>query len=134
MRALEAYNREHEKKVMTGWRVEEVQDLKDKWFGSDGNNRCLHNAVLNFQIGFELRDKRDARKGDFIQFWRFNGSGHSVLFDEWILDKNGNIAGLQYWSTQKSTTGIGIRFEPIGGSMGIDFQQIYIVRIGLPSR
>ena len=132
MRALDAYNREHTPKVLNTWTDEEVERFRFLWFGSDGNKRCIHNAVLTFAIGFVIKDKNAAAPGDFVQFWRGTGSGHSVVFDSWVRDPEGNIAAMRYWSTQKKTDGIAYNTETVGGEKGIDLNQTYIVRIGAP--
>ena len=134
MRALDAYNREHTPKVLNAWTNEEVQRFRFLWFGSDGNKQCIHNAVLTFAIGFAIKDKNDAAPGDFVQFWRGTGSGHSVVFDRWVRDPEGNITALRYWSTQKKTNGIAYNTETVGGKKGIDLNKTYIVRIGAHSQ
>lgn len=130
MRAIETYNAEHEEKVLHTWTPEMVNRFQFLWFGSDGNKRCIHNAVLTFGIGFEIKDPDDARPGDFVQFWRRNGSGHSCIFREWVRDEKGAIAALRYWSAQKKTNGIGVNTESVGDAGGIILEQTYIVRIG----
>lgn len=129
MRAIEAYNADHEQKVLDSWTAEEVNRLQYLWFGSDGNKRCIHNAVLTFGIGVEIKNLEDARPGDFVQFWRGNGLGHSCIFREWIRDDSGAITHLKYWSAQKKTNGIAVNTESVGGN-GILLDQVYIVRIG----
>jgi len=130
MRALDAYNRDHTPKVFSSWNDDEVRRFRRLWFGADGNKRCIHNAVLTFGIGFEIKNKDNAKPGDFVQFWRGAGSGHSVIFDHWVRDEEGRITALHYWSSQKKTNGIGYNTETVGGEKGIDLAQTYIVRIG----
>ncbi|NUM35007.1 MAG: hypothetical protein HUU50_10715 [Candidatus Brocadiae bacterium] len=99
-----------------------------QWFGSDGNRKTLLNAIVSNGLGFSVpMDK--AKKGDFVQLWRYSGSGHSVIFISWVYDAQGKRNGLKYWSTQGSTNGIGYRTEYFGGSKGIDTEQLYIARV-----
>jgi len=134
MRALEQYNNGTTKKVFHDWTREKVDHFRHMWFGSDGNRECLRNAVLSYGVGFEITNKDKAKRGDFVQLWRYTGSGHSVIFDAWERNDKGEITGLKYWSTQKATDGIGYRTEPVGGEKGIRLDETYIVRIGSPRR
>ncbi|NUM53354.1 MAG: hypothetical protein HUU46_06905 [Candidatus Hydrogenedentes bacterium] len=133
MRAIEEYNRTHNPKALHTWTVEDIKQFQFLWFGSDGNKRCIHNAVLTYGIGTEIKEPADARPGDFVQFWRGNGSGHSCIFQEWVRDDAGNITHLKYWSAQKKTNGISFNMETVGDPKGIILDQVYIVRIGKPS-
>lgn len=107
----------------------QVSKLLYLWFGSDGNRKCILNAVETFKLGRRITKLEDARAGDFVQLWRHSGSGHSVVFVDWQRDKAGTITGLKYWSTQSSTKGIGLRTESIGPK-GIKRDELYVVRIG----
>lgn len=107
----------------------QLLNFRRLWFGSDGNRRTLQNAIVTAQIGRAI-DINSAQAGDFVQFWRTNGSGHSVIFIAWTYNSNGVRNGLKYWSTQSSTNGIGYRTEYFDVRGGIDPDQIYIARIG----
>ena len=129
-RAYQKYCQEH------GWTfiIKNFDDaalrrFKGQWFGSDGNRKTLQNAIVSNGIGQAI-SLTNARKGDFVQFWRYSGSGHSVIFAEWVKDAAGNKIGLKYWSTQSSSNGIGYRTEYFSGSYGVDPDQIYIARVG----
>lgn len=130
MRALEDYNRRHWRKVLNHWSRAEVDDFRKKWFGSDGNKECLRNAILSYKIGREITDRDEARPGDFVQLWRANGSGHSVVFDSWIRSETGEIAGMRYWSTQGSSSGIGYVTETTQGPKALLLDQTYVMRVG----
>ena len=133
MRAIDEYNRGREVKALNTWTLDEVNKFQFLWFGSDGNKRCIHNAVLTFGIGEEIKVPADARPGDFVQFWRGNGSGHSCIFHDWVRDETGKITHLKYWSAQKKTNGISFNTETVGDERGIILDQVYIVRVGKPS-
>jgi hypothetical protein len=106
-----------------------VKKLISAWFGSKSNRFCSGTAIPNFNLGRAIPKLKNAKSGDFVQFWRHSGSGHSVVFVGWVKDKQGKITGLRYWSTQKSTKGIGQRTEHIGAK-GIKRDEIYIARVG----
>ena len=66
-----------------------------------------------------------------MQFWRHNGSGHCAVFLRWERDAAGAISGLHYWSTQKSTNGIGERTESFGSDgHSVIRAETYVVRPG----
>ena len=106
-----------------------VKKLISEWFGSNGDRRCLQSAVKAHRLGRVIDQPKGARPGDFVQFWRHSGSGHSVVFLGWEKDKRGRITALRYWSTQGSTKGIGINTERVGPK-GIKLEEVYIARIG----
>ncbi|HNT34305.1 MAG TPA: hypothetical protein PKH07_04830 [bacterium] len=130
MRAVEQYNKRHWRNVLDHWTREEVDDFRKKWFGSDGNKECLRNAILSYKIGREITNKDEARRGDFVQLWRANGSGHSVVFDSWIRSETGEIGGMKYWSTQPASSGIGYATETTKGPKALLLDQTYVMRIG----
>jgi hypothetical protein len=84
---------------------------------------------------------RQFRRGDFVEFWRKNGTGHSVIFWGRDRDEDGRER-LWYWSSQKKpryayprepggqplkTPGYGINWEYIGDE--IDPARIYGVSL-----
>lgn len=108
---------------------QQVKKLRIKWYGADGNPKCSYNAILSMGLGKAVNPKK-AKPGDFVQFWRKSGSGHSVIFIKWKRNSSGQIIGLTYWSTQKSTKGIGFKTEYFRGKYGILPKKIYIARVG----
>jgi len=108
-----------------------VKWLQRSWYGSteeSAESQCLF-ALTKLDIGRKIAHK-DAKAGDFVQFWRNNKSGHSVIFLDWIKNDIGKITGLKYRSTQKKTNGIGDRIETVGnGERDITIDRLYIVRI-----
>lgn len=104
-------------------------NFRRMWFGSDGNRKTLQNAIVTAQIGSAI-SLDNAKKGDFVQFWRTSGSGHSVIFISWTYNNSGVRNGMKYWSTQSSTNGIGYNTEYFDGKAGLDPAQIYIARVG----
>lgn len=111
--------------------LESVRKLQSQWFGSPADKTCIRTALVANRLGRRLIDWTTARSGDFVQLWRNNGTGHSVVFLRWIKDED-HIIGLEYWSTQKSTRGIGRRVEYFGsGRKALDRSQFYLCRVGL---
>jgi hypothetical protein len=106
-----------------------VRRLLSKWFGKKGDRRLLQDAITQNGLGRAINKPEKARAGDFVQFWRHSKSGHSVVFVSWERDRGGKITGIRYWSTQKSTRGIGQRTEKIGPK-GVKRDEIYIARVG----
>jgi hypothetical protein len=91
--------------------AEGVRRLQAKWFGSPEDPTCSRGAILEFGLGREVPPE-EALPGDFVQFWRRNGTGHSAVFLGWVREEGRPVA-LRYWSTQSSTSGISPREEPL---------------------
>jgi hypothetical protein len=108
---------------------DDVLKLKHAWFGSNGDRSTIHGAITSRGLGTPIVAWDDARPGDFIQLWRHSGSGHSVIFKDWVRE-HGEIVGLTYWSVQGSTNGIGKRTERFADP-GVKRDEFYIVRIGI---
>jgi hypothetical protein len=133
LQAFERWCKEVERPYrILAMKAKDVLRLKHEWFGSNGDRSTLHGAIVNNGLGVRITKWRDAREGDFVQLWRHNGSGHSVVFLRW-KKKSGKIVGLTYWSTQKSTNGIGERTELFGyeGST-LKRDELYLCRVGDP--
>lgn len=103
--------------------------LRSHWFVASGDNTGCQGGITKYKLGKAVKKFHLAQKGDFAQIWRKNGSGHSVIFMGWIYQGR-KIVGLKYWSTQKSTKGIGYRTEYIHGKKGIVLEKVYIGRVG----
>ncbi len=91
--------------------VEQVQRFQREWYGATPASRekqCVL-AVQNLGIGREVPIE-DARPGDFVQFWRASGSGHSVVLLR-LIRRDGKLISIEYRSSQGSTNGIGNRVE-----------------------
>ena len=112
-------------------KVDQIKWLQKNWYGTNetsAETQCLY-SLEKLGLGKGIKHP-DAIAGDFVQFWRNNKSGHSVIFLSWVRDKSGKITGLKYRSTQKSTNGIGDRTESVGSDeKDINIDRIYIVRL-----
>jgi len=97
---------------------DEVRTLQKQWYGATEESREIQCAMAVEKLGIGQRVKSDdAQPGDFLQFWRTNKSGHSVVFIDWVEDA-GQRVGFKYRSSQGSTKGIGDRVEYFGGASG----------------
>lgn len=82
--------------------VDEMRQLQRRWYCADGGRRGPLDALGPLGLGGSVSTPQP---GDFVQLWRRNGTGHTVIalgFDR---------GALTYLSSQKSTDGIGIRTE-----------------------
>lgn len=94
--------------------AENEKQFKKNWFCLKINSPGPLDALDAAAIGNEITDWEQALPGDFIQLWRNDKSGHSVIFINWLRDAAGQRVGLQYWSTQTGTNGIGFASEAFG--------------------
>lgn len=97
--------------------VDDVKKFADRWFikldAQSGvtkiappEEKGAAYALTSFNLGEEIPFD-EAQPGDFVQFWRKDGSGHSCVFLKWVRDEEGNIIGVSYWGSQPQTNGIG---------------------------
>ena len=125
-----------ERGLLKGKGVDEVRRFQKEWYGAteekDAREKQCALAVERLGIGREVKRLEDARPGDFVQIWRTNKSGHSVVLVDWIRE-NGRIVGIKYRSSQKSTDGIGDRveyFADVPGREGkVDRSRTYVARL-----
>jgi hypothetical protein len=122
-----------ERGLLSGKSLEDIRTFQRYWYGSTKESAETQCAFALEQLGIGRQVKpEEARPGDFLQLWRLNKSGHSVVFLEWITEGNKPI-GVKYRSTQKLTDGIGDRveyFADVEGKKGsVDRQRIYFGRL-----
>jgi hypothetical protein len=123
--ALDMYAKEtNDKSVFTAvpaisWTRTTRKDIRPYIFmfdtvKSNGTADALQQFGMGEQLPFE-----ELRPGDFIGLNRKNGSGHAVVFIEYI-DKQGNtvetykddvVAGFKYFSSQGSGEGSGLSYR-----------------------
>ena len=142
------------------WPTERIIALKQGWWGME---EAVTNALLPEGARATIREKqvyhvlpwtglgepvenyRLLQRGDFVQFWRKSGSGHSAVFWGRDRDESGRER-LWYWSSQPKprhaypfapggkpvkTPGHGINWEYVGDE--IDPARIYGVRLVNPA-
>jgi len=128
-----AFDVMNENGLLNNLDVSTVKRLQQDWYGSNeqaAETQCLL-ALEKLGLGKGV-SFTDAKPGDFVQFWRNNKTGHSVIFLGWVKDDLGTITGITYRSTQKLTNGIGDRTETIGtGEKDINQKRVYVVRVVL---
>ncbi|MAT71604.1 MAG: hypothetical protein CMJ58_19015 [Planctomycetaceae bacterium] len=125
--------------LLQGKSFDEVKRFQKQWYGAvpEAAEKQCALAVERLGIGTQVKSLAEARPGDFLQLWRTNKSGHSVVLLKLIRERD-QIVGIRYRSTQKSTDGIGDRteyFADVPGDRGkLDRQRIYIARLHQPTR
>jgi hypothetical protein len=112
-KACEQYARENwgsRDFALPGIDHETFKTFRREFYGVDGNRltfvRALADRNLGQRVGLE-----QLIEGDLVQFWREDGTGHSVIFHSHERDEAGKIIGLRYWSSQSSTKGLGYHSE-----------------------
>ena len=60
---------------------------------------------------------------------RSNGTGHTVIFQNWIRSDSGQITGVRYWSSQDSGIGINTEYFDNSGRGNVCSKQVYIARV-----
>ena len=97
--------------LFKGKYFDSIHKFSSEWYSEGGiNGKLCVDAIKNLGIGIEVT-LSEAKSGDFCQIWRTNGSGHSVIFINHIINDNDKMIGMKYRSSQKSTNGIGDREE-----------------------
>jgi hypothetical protein len=115
--------------------IEQVRGFQKDWYGAtkeSGETQCAY-ALEKLGIGQPVAAK-EAKPGDFLQLWRTNKSGHSVVFLDWVTD-GGRPIGVKYRSTQTLTNGIGDRVEYFTDTPGkkglVDSKRLHFARLNL---
>ena len=123
-----------ERGLLKGKSVDAVRQFQKEWYGvpKDAQETQCALAVERLGVGRRVKDLDAARPGDFVQIWRTNKSGHSVVLVDWVRE-GGEIIGIKYRSSQKSTDGIGDRveyFADVKGREGkVDRSRTYVARL-----
>lgn len=106
-----------------------VGRIKLDWFVATGKRGGPATALIPRHLGIKIGSLDEAKPGDFIQLWRQSGSGHSVVYVAH------NQHDLTYWSTQKSSNGIGQHTEHFATSpspVKNPVTELYITRALIP--
>jgi len=98
------------------WTSETAAQFKGLWFCRARYSPGPEEALLAYGMGRKIANPEKALPGDFVQIWRNDKSGHSVIFVAWARDEKGNIQAMHYWSTQPGTKGIDFNAELAGKS------------------
>jgi hypothetical protein len=118
-KAYDVYTKEHAGGAAPSLTPEAWADFQKLWFVLEVNGDGPGSALEKYGLGRTIKQE-EVVAGDFVQIWRYPkkgkkvGSGHSVVFLNWVKDRKGRIKGFRYWSTQKSTKGIHDNTEYFG--------------------
>ncbi len=118
---------------LNGISFDELYTFRTDWYVRELYGSGVVEAVENYGIGSQVTDWDDIAPGDFVQFWRHSGSGHNVIFIDWVRTGSGNISGFEYWSTQGSTDGVGYNSEYFGSTgSSVDPNSFFVGRVAMP--
>jgi hypothetical protein len=123
----------HQRGLLKNKTADQLRVFQKQWYGATKDSEEIQCALAAEELGIGRQvDVEQAKPGDFLQLWRTNGSGHSVVFLGWI-NKDDRRIGLKYRSSQKSTNGIGDRQEYFPGIPGtdgnVDPKRLYFCRL-----
>jgi hypothetical protein len=127
-----------ERGLLADKRPAEIRAFQKQWYGATDESREIQCAMAVEKLGIGKRiEPDDARPGDFLQFWRTNKSGHSVVFLGWVAH-DGRRIGFKYRSSQGSTKGIGDRVEYFADTDRkeglVVRERMYFCRLNEPSK
>lgn len=103
-----------------GMNWDQLYDFMLDWYAAKGpkSESNVGVALARYGIGQRVIEPGAAAPGDFVDFLRASGSGHTAVFLRWV-QAGGRIVGVEYWSSQNSTQGVGVHTEyfavPKGG-------------------
>ena len=106
--------------LLNGKTADEVRLFQKRWYGvpEPSQETLCQFAVEQLGIGKAVTHD-EAEAGDFVQLWRSNGSGHSVIFLKWETEEGKRI-GFHYRSSQGSTDGIRDKREYFADAEGYE--------------
>lgn len=111
----------------------DIWTMRRDWYVRELDGDGPGVALKQRGIGDSVGDWDEVVRGDFVQFWRSSGSGHTAVFWDWETDSSGNRTGIQYASCQGSSDGLGLNSEYFTGSSGsIDPSLVYFGRAWMP--
>lgn len=121
-----AFKAAHRLGLLRDKSFDQVKQLQQDFYGipADAQETLCVIGLERLNIGHAV-EHDDAQAGDFAQFWRVK-SGHSVVFLGWVTDDEGQRVGLDYWSSQSSTDGIGQKREYFAGFSDPDGKEGHI--------
>lgn len=118
---------------LNGVSADAIWDMRRDWYVRDLYGPGPSIAMENYGLGTEVTSFDDWQPGDFVQFWRTSGTGHTAVFMGWVTDDAGNRLGMDYVSCQGSTDGYAINDEYFGSHSGaLDPANMYAGRGWLP--
>ena len=88
--------------------------LKEPWYVRGTGERGPVDALVDAGLARTVDTLDALQPGDFVQFWRNNGNGHSAIFVGFRRTHPGAVRSLVFWSAQSSSNGIGRRYVSVG--------------------
>ena len=117
-----------------GMTADDFKEFLSLWFVKEKFGDGPGAALTAYGLGETISKMADVKKGDFVQIWRTSGSGHSVIFINWIISDEGDTTGMKYWSTQPGTKGLNYNTEYFNGYGGkVDKANTHYSRAYLPT-
>ena len=106
------------KPELNGMKASDFENFISLWFVQETKGDGPGLALEAYGLGKKIDKMHDVEAGDFVQIWRSSGSGHSVIFIEWVINEAGDTTGMTYWSTQPKTNGVNYNTEYFDGYGG----------------
>ena len=107
-----------------GMTFEDLFNFMLIWFVvGKGDNPQM--AIEYYGLGKRIDNWEEAKAGDFCDISRNNSTGHSIIFINWIRDKDKKIIGMRYFSSNSSGVGYGREyFSDSGGKVLRDWVRL----------
>jgi hypothetical protein len=93
------------------------EPFKNCWYVNDAEGRRCYgarDAIVRYGLGVAVKNFSELKVGDFVNYDRESGYGHSVIFMSFLLPGgkttyiySGDVVGFEYFSSQGSTDGAG---------------------------
>jgi hypothetical protein len=93
------------------------EPFKNCWYVNTAEGkRCYgaRDAIVRYGLGIAIKNFSELKVGDFVNYDRASGYGHSVIFMSFLLPGNkttytysSDVVGFEYFSTQTTTKGVG---------------------------
>lgn len=110
-----------------------IEEFRLRWYGVNGDRNTIKTALTSAGLGYENKSLDTVQKGDFVQIWRRNGSGHTAIFIGWVYDAADQIMGFHYWSSNGGT-GVGYKTEYFGpGEKDMLWEETFFMKIKEPA-
>jgi hypothetical protein len=111
-----------------GMTFTDLFNLLQIWY-IEGEGDSPQRGIEYYGLGRKISDWEEAEPGDFCDFSRNNGSGHSVIFIGWERDPQGKIVGMEYFSS--NSRGVGYLTEYFSDSGGKVLREwVRLARVG----
>lgn len=103
-------------------------NLLQLWY-IEGDADSPQKGIEYYGLGRKITNWDEAKAGDFCDFSRNNGTGHSIIFIRWVKNPEGKITGMEYFSS--NLRGVGYLtefFSDSGGKVLRDW--VHLARVG----